>query len=264
MNYLDAINPMKINIINNIETQNLTNLLGDDISKIPTNLLSPIKDIFTMNYIQIGKEAIDNIRNNKKLRAKVKELGYELYLVAGEGALFITEEKDEKLKSMIKATSNIGNLLFIPFKSLGIVIYSLLMTVCSGLPPCALAHRVLKTGTRFMKVSTKTLELVLRIGTGNLEEFNNMLQLIIEAFVMVPRSIQTLVKIMNITKQVGKALRGEDIEVDEDFMGDNSSMFKNSALGNLSMGDTSADSDKNKDKKKDKKKKKKNKTKKKR
>ena len=52
------------------------------------------------------------------------------------------------------------------------------MTACSGFPPCALIHRVLKTGNRFLKVFTKTLELGLRIATGNLEEFNNIFNLL--------------------------------------------------------------------------------------
>tara|TARA_Y100000591_G_scaffold245521_1_gene216464 strand:- start:271 stop:1113 length:843 start_codon:yes stop_codon:yes gene_type:complete len=236
MNKINIINPLNKEYINKLEKKNLKTFLGGGISSIPGKALSTIKGILTTNYIQIGKEMINNIRSNKQLHAKLKEMGYELYLVAGEGALFITEEKNEKLKAGIEATSNIGNFLFLPFKSLGIVVYSLIMTACSGFPPCALIHRVLKTGNRFLKVFTKTIELGLRIATGNLEEFNNMLQLIIEAFVMIPRTIQKLIHIFNLGKEVGRALRGEEIEVDESFMSeDNGGMFNNFSMSNMSL-----------------------------
>ena len=58
---------------------------------------------------------ITNITSNKQLKAKLKEMGYELYLIAGEGALFITEERNEKLKAGIEATSNIANFSFFAF-----------------------------------------------------------------------------------------------------------------------------------------------------
>lgn len=237
MNKINIINPFNKKYINNLEKKNLKTFLGGGITSIPGKALSSIKNILTTNYIQIGKDMITNIISNKQLKAKLKEMGYELYLIAGEGAIFITEERDEKLKAGIEATSNIANFLFLPFKSLGIVLYSLIMTACSGFPPCALIHRVLKTGNRFLKVFTKTLELGLRIATGNLEEFNNMLQLIMEAFVMVPRTIQKLIHIFNLGREVGKALRGEEIEVDEEFMSDDDSggMFSNFSLDNMSL-----------------------------
>ena len=102
---------------------------------------------------------------------------------------------------------------------------------------CFNSPRFKKTGNRFLKVFTKTLELGLRIATGNLEEFNNMFQLIIEAFVMVPRTIQKLIHIFNLGREVGKALRGEEIDVDEDFMSDDDSggMFSNFSLSNMSL-----------------------------
>lgn len=237
MNKINIINPFNKKYINNLEKKNLKTFLGGGITSIPGKALSSIKNILTTNYIQIGKDMITNITSNKQLKAKLKELGYELYLIAGEGALFITEERNEKLKAGIEATSNIANFLFLPFKSLGIVLYSLIMTACSGFPPCALIHRVLKTGNRFLKVFTKTVELGLRIATGNLEEFNNMLQLIIEAFVMVPRTIQKLIHIFNLGREVGKALRGEEIEVDEEFMSDDDSggIFSNFSFDNMSL-----------------------------
>ena len=235
MNKINIINPLKNNYINNLELKNLTMFLGGDLKNISEKAISTISGILKTNYIQIGKDMINNIKSNKQLKAKLKEFGYELYLVLGDGALFITEEKNEKLKAGIKATSNIGNFLFLPFKSLGIIVYSLIMTACSGFPPCALIHRVLKTGNRFLKVFTKTLELGLRIVTGNLEEFNNMLQLIIEAFVMIPGTVQKLIHIFNLGKDVGKALRGEKIEVNEEFMNDDS----NGLLGKFSMNDMS-------------------------
>ena len=236
MNKINIINPFNKKYINNLEKKNLKTFLGGGITSIPGKALSSIKNILTTNYIEIGKDMITNITSNKQLKAKLKEMGYELYLIVGEGAIFITEERDEKLKAGIEATSNIMNFLFLPFKSLGIVLYSLIMTACSGFPPCALIHRVLKTGNRFLKVFTKTIELGLRIATGNLEEFNNMLQLIIEAFVMIPRTIQKLIHIFNLGREVGKALRGEEIEVDENFMSeDGGGMFSNFSLSNMSL-----------------------------
>ena len=266
---MNAYNPFDSSYIKNLEVSNLQNFFGvDKLTSIPSDMVSTVQGILTTNYIELGKDIIHNVRTNKQLHAKVKELGFELYTVVGEGALFITEDNDGKLKSLIESTSNIGNLMFIPFKNLGIIVYGLLMTACSGFPPCALIHRVLKTSNRFLQVATKTLELFLRIGTGNLEEFNNMLQLIIEAFVMVPKTISKLLKIIMIGRQIGKALRGEEIEVDEDFMSENGGLMGkmglDNAMGDMSLpGMGSKDKDGKKDKKKDGKKSKKNKTKKK-
>jgi len=262
---MNAYNPFDSSYIKNLEVSNLQNFFGvDKLTGIPSDIVETVQGILTTNYIDLGKDIINNIRTNKQLQAKVKELGFELYTIVGEGALFITEDTDGKLKSVIESTSNIGNLMFIPFKNLGIIVYGLLMTACSGFPPCALIHRVLKTSNRFLQVATKTLELFLRLGTGNLEEFNNMLQLIIESFVMVPKTIAKLSKIIMIGRQIGKALRGEEIEVDEDFMSENGGLMGlDNAMEDMSLpGMGSSDKDGKKDGKKDNKKSKKKKTKK--
>ena len=71
-----------------------------------------------------------------------------------------------------------------------------------------------------------------------------------------------------IGRQIGKALRGEEIEVDEDFMSENGGLMGkmglDNAMGDMSLpGMGSKDKDSKKDGKKDGKKSKKNKTKKK-
>ena len=205
--------------IKELQKDNLRKFLGGGITdNIPDSVKNPVSNILETNYIEIGKDIIHNIKTNKQLRAKFKELGFEFYGILGDGALFITEKHDEKLKTFIEKTSYIGNFLMIPMKTLGIVVFNVVMGAAGTVPGVSAAYRVLKLGQKMFDVSGKTLELLLRIGTGNWEEFNNMLQLLLEAFVMIPKALRKLLQIIEIGKQIGKALRGEEIEVDEDFM----------------------------------------------
>merc|ERR1712167_262238 len=101
------------------------------------------------------------------------------------------------LKTFIEKTSYIGNFLMIPAKTLGVVVFNILMGVAGTVPGVAAGYRILKLEKKFFEVSGKTLELALRIGTGNWEEFNNLLQLLMEAAVMIPKGIY---KFFNIFK----------------------------------------------------------------
>ena len=107
---INIINPFNNSLVKNMEIEHIKNLLGiNTLTSIPGTVMTTIKDIMTTNYIALGTEVIKNITTNKKLHAKLKELGFELYGMAGDSALFITEEHDEQLKTFREKTSYIGN-----------------------------------------------------------------------------------------------------------------------------------------------------------
>ena len=100
MNKINIINPFNKKYINNLEKKNLKTFLGGGITSIPGKALSSIKNILTTNYIQIGKDMITNITSNKQLKAKLKEMGYELYLIAGKGRFLLQKKETKNLKQV--------------------------------------------------------------------------------------------------------------------------------------------------------------------
>lgn len=188
---LNAINPFNQSYIDKLEILNLDGFLSmiGSPTELPRKIKNGVSKMLSANYLAMGKAIIDVFAGNEELQEKAKELGFELYGVVGDGALFITEKHDGYLKTFLEKTSYIGNFLMIPAKTLGIVVFNILMGVAGTVPGVAAGYRVLKLGKKFFDVSGKTLELALRIGTGNWEEFNNLLQLLMEAAVMIPKGI---------------------------------------------------------------------------
>ena len=188
---LNAINPFNQSYIDKLEILNLNGFLSmiGSPTELPGKIKNGVSKMLSANYLAMGKAIIDVFAGNEELQEKAKELGFELYGVVGDGALFITEKHDGYLKTFLEKTSYIGNFLMIPAKTLGIVVFNILMGVAGTVPGVAAGYRVLKLGKKFFDVSGKTLELALRIGTGNWEEFNNLLQLLMEAAVMIPKGI---------------------------------------------------------------------------
>ena len=188
---LNAVNPFNQSYIDKLEILNLNGFLSmiGSPTQLPGKIKSGVQNMLSANYLAMGKAIIDVFAGNEELQEKAKELGFELYGVVGDGALFITEKHDGYLKTFLEKTSYIGNFLMIPSKTLGVVVFNILMGVAGTVPGVAAGYRVLKLGKKFFEVSGKTLELALRIGTGNWEEFNNLLQLLMEAAVMIPKGI---------------------------------------------------------------------------
>ena len=201
---LNAINPFNQTYINKLEILNLNAFLSmiGSPTQLPGKIKSGVQQMLSANYLAMGKAIIDVFVENEELLEKSKELGFELYGVVGDGALFITEKHDEQLKTIIEKSSYIGNFLMIPSKTLGIVVFNILMGVAGTVPGVAAGYRVLKLGKKFVEVSGKTLELLLRIGTGNWEEFNNFLQLLMEAAVMIPKGLYKFFTIFKLGRDV--------------------------------------------------------------
>ena len=205
---LNAVNPFNQSYVDKLEIINLNGFLSmiGSPTELPGKIKNGVSQMLSANYLAMGKAIIDVFAGNEELQEKAKELGFELYGVVGDGALFITEKHDEQLKTIIEKSSYIGNFLMIPAKTLGVVVFNILMGVAGTVPGVAAGYRVLKLGKKFIDVSGKTLEILLRIGTGNWEEFNNFLQLLMEAAVMIPKGIYKFFNIFKLGKQTAVLL----------------------------------------------------------
>ena len=205
---LNAVNPFNQSYIKKLEILNLNGFLSmiGSPTELPGKIKSGVSKLLTANYLAMGKAIINVFAENEELKEKAKELGFELYSIIGDGALFITEKHDEKLKTIIEKTSHIGNFMMIPAKTLGVVVFNILMGVAGTVPGVAAGYRILKLGKKFIDVSGKTMELALRIGTGNWAEFNNFLQLLMEAAVMIPKGIYKFFNIFKLGKQTAVLL----------------------------------------------------------